>query len=63
MINQDEPIAVANTFVKRWEMEWYVNLAQTAGWSIVEITVKSDFLNVHGVPAETIKRMREQFEP
>jgi predicted kinase len=63
LIHQQEPIVVANTFIKRWELERYYQMAREAGWNVVEITVKGPFKSIHGVPPETIKRMQAQFEP
>ena len=62
MIHQTEPIAVANTFVKKWEMQQYIQFAREAGWNVVEIIVKDSFKSIHSVPQETINRMQKQFE-
>jgi len=56
------PIAVANTFVKRWEMDCYYRLAKTFGYRVTEITVSGDYGNVHGVPVEVVQRMKANWE-
>jgi predicted kinase len=65
----DRDIAVANTFTQRWEMEPYYRLKENYDINIVEITVSVNLTNdelaarcVHGVPVETIQRMRERWQ-
>lgn len=56
-------IAVANTFIKRWEMEPYLRLSEENGYTVIEISLTGQrFVNVHGVPADIIERMRRNFE-
>jgi len=56
-------IAVANTFVKRWELEPYYQLAIQYGYRITEITMTGQlFDNIHDVPDEVIARMQENWE-
>jgi len=62
-------VAVANTFTRRWEMEAYYDMAKELEVTVVEITVQNQMTDeelskrcVHGVPVETIKRMRERWE-
>lgn len=58
-----ETIAVANTFIKRWEMQPYIQLANKYGYKVIELSLTGEpFLNVHGVPADTIERMARGFE-
>lgn len=69
MMEEQPVIAVANTFTQQWEMSVYRELAKTYGYRVVELTVKTDlsdhelsFRNVHGVPVDIIRQMREQWE-
>jgi len=63
-------IAVTNTFVKNWEIEFYLRVANSFGYSIFvhEFAAHSDTLrkcakrNVHGVPLEVCERMIADFE-
>ena len=57
-----EIIAVDNTFTQKWEMEPYYKLAKEYYYKVIEIIVKSDFKNVHGVPEDKIQKMKERFE-
>jgi predicted kinase len=57
------PIVVSNTFVKRWEMQPYLDLATSYGYEVFEITMSGPlYPNVHGVPDEVIERMRTNWE-
>lgn len=62
MLIQMKEIAVANTFTRKSEMEAYYQLAEKYGYSVVEITMKSPFQNIHNVPEEVIKNMKDRFE-
>ena len=57
-------IAVSNTFTREWEMQAYVDLAKKYGYTVFSIIVENRHgnENVHGVPQETIKNMRDRFE-
>ncbi|MEZ9765626.1 AAA family ATPase [Vibrio splendidus] len=58
-------VVVANTFIKKWEVENYLKLAQSLGLDLeVEvIEAKGRYQNVHGVPNEIVERMRNQYQP
>jgi Predicted kinase len=63
MISGLNPIAVANTFVKRWEMDDYLNLANKNYYQVTEVTMSGPVRkNEHKVPDETIVRMRDNWE-
>lgn len=57
-------VVVANTFIKKWEVENYLKLAQSLGLDLeVEvIEAKGRYQNVHGVPNEIVERMRNQYQ-
>lgn len=57
-----ERIAVANTFVKKWEYEPYLKLALKYGYDVEIRICKGGYQNVHGVPADVVERMRNNFE-
>ena len=63
-------IAISNTNVKHWEYEFYIMLGEHFGY---EVEIHSVFdggctdeqlaaRNLHGVPVESIARMRENYE-
>ena len=62
MINGVERIAVANTFVKKWEYENYVESATKMGYKVVIIICKGDFTSIHNIPDTKIQSMLSNFE-
>lgn len=55
-------IAVSNTFTQKWEAAPYVELAKKYGYEVQIITVQSNFQNTHGVPQNTIEKMKARWE-
>ena len=55
-------IVVSNNFIRLWEMELYIKLANAFGYTVQEIILSAPFQNVHGVPPEAIERMRKHFQ-
>ena len=50
---------VANTFTKKWELEFYLNL--TNDFKVIHLVTM--YGNIHGVPEEIVKRMIDNYEP
>jgi hypothetical protein len=55
-------VVVSNTFTRLWEMMPYKDAAQKLGVEVVEKVMTGDWPNVHGVPAEKVRQMRQRFE-
>ena len=55
-------VVVANTFVKRWEMQPYIEMAKVRNIPIQIVTVQGDLGDIHNVPKETKERMHRNFE-
>lgn len=55
-------VVVSNTFTQLWEMQPYFTMAEKQKSAIQVIECKANFGTIHGVPEETIKRMRERWE-
>ena len=57
-------ITVSNTFTQEWEMEAYYKLAKKYDYNVISLIVENRHggENQHGVPKESIDRMRERFE-
>lgn len=55
-------VAVANTFVKRWEFEYYLSLAEEYGYQAKVIVCRGEWQNIHGVDSATIARMRANWQ-
>lgn len=66
--NQNNPqyypeIIVSNTFTQEWEMQAYFDLAKKYDYKIFSIIVENRHgnTNVHNVPDDTLKKMRDRF--
>lgn len=63
-MRRDVPkIAVANTFTREREMQFYVDLAEVFGYTVHRIIVENTHGNesVHDVSPETMEKMRNRF--
>ena len=55
-------VAVSNTFTQRWEMQPYLDMAKDHGYSVFTVVCQNNFGNIHGVPEESLERMRSRWE-
>jgi predicted kinase len=57
-------IIVSNTFTQEWEMEVYYNLAKQWNYRVTSMIIENrhEGVNIHGVPEETLIKMRDRFE-
>jgi len=57
-------VGVANTFTQQWEMDSYFKLAEKYGYRVSTIIVENrhESENVHGVPTESLEKMKSRFE-
>jgi len=55
-------VVVSNTFLKRWEMEPYIEMAIDTGADLQYITCEGGYQNIHGVPEERVEAMRDNLE-
>lgn len=53
---------VSNTFVRKWEVEPYINMCKGLGIDYIIIEATGNYGSVHNVPEETIERMRLNWE-
>ena len=56
------PCVVSNTFTRLWEMDYYREEAKRLGYEVREIVMLGEWQNVHGVPEDKVRQMRERFE-
>ena len=56
-------VVVANTHVRLWEMAAVIGAARLADRSFCVVECTGTWPNVHDVPAEAMRRMRERWEP
>jgi predicted kinase len=67
--NQNNPqhypeIVVSNTFTQEWEMQAYLDLAKKYDYRVFSIIVENRHgnTNIHGVPDDTLKKMKDRFQ-
>jgi len=67
--NQNNPqyypeIVVSNTFTQEWEMQAYFDLAEKYEYKVFSVIVENRHgnKNVHGVPDDTLKKMKDRFQ-
>lgn len=61
-LREGSDVIVSNTFTTAWELKFYFDLAKQFGLVPTVIVAQNQFANVHGVPAEALKRMRDRFQ-
>lgn len=62
MLKENKSLVVSNTFIKRWEMKVYRQLAQQYNATLVIKICTGKYSNIHNVPAATIRRMQKQWQ-
>lgn len=62
-LRADRRVVVANTHVRLWEMAAVVGASHLAGKPFCVVECAGSWANVHQVPAEAMRRMRERWEP
>tara|TARA_Y100000034_G_C6880331_1_gene403296 strand:- start:581 stop:1057 length:477 start_codon:yes stop_codon:yes gene_type:complete len=60
-MEEGKPVAVANTFVKKWEGLPYFEMATVNGYTVCVIECQSQFGSVHNVPYEKMCEMAENW--
>jgi tRNA uridine 5-carbamoylmethylation protein Kti12 len=63
-LGHNSTIIVSNTFTQEWEMDVYYKLAEEWGYRVTSLIVENrhEGVNVHGVPQETLDKMKQRFE-
>ena len=56
-------VVVSNTFIKRWELQPYIDCALRYGYVVFEVTCFGNHKSIHNVPDEVVQRMKVNFEP
>ena len=63
LLNNEPLVVVANTNTQAWEAKPYVEMGLACGYNIVFAKCEGRFENVHDVPEEKVKMMRDRIEP
>ena len=53
---------VSNTFIRKWEMQPYIEMAENGGHKVTVIVCQGYFDNIHGVPNDKVDMMHKRFE-
>lgn len=63
MIHNEPRIIVANTGTTEKEINTYINMAEEYGYRVFSVVVENrhEGVSVHGVPEETLQRMKDRF--
>ena len=61
-LREGRSVAVANTFTTVKELRPYFEIARELGIVPTVIKAENTFQNVHGVPQETLNRMRQRWQ-
>lgn len=62
LMYHNKNIVVANTFIRKWEMEPYYKLADDYGYFINVIVCSNNYGSIHHVPDWKIKQMEDTWE-
>ena len=64
MDEEVEKIVVSNTSTQEWEMKPYIDMSEEKGYLVFSLIVENRHSgdNIHGVPSESIERMKNRFE-
>jgi predicted kinase len=61
LLESGQNVVVANTFTQLWELQPYIDMAVELGLSYKIIRMNSTYENIHHVPEDTIKKMKDRF--
>lgn len=61
-LESGKDVIVSNTFVRRWEMQPYIKMAESCGALVTEITMTGEFDSVHRVPSKKVEEMASRWE-
>lgn len=61
-LKEGKDVVVANTFVRVKYLHAYVAMAKVLNAEVEVIDADGDYENIHGVPANVVARMKEQWE-
>lgn len=62
MRRRRQNVIVSNTFVRKWEMDPYADMAIKYDYQLVIVEARGNYGSVHNVPETTMERMRDNWE-
>lgn len=61
-LQRGENVVVSNTSTTLKEVQTYIDIAKYCNVPVRVIRMTGDYGNIHGVPEETLKKMKERFQ-
>lgn len=61
-LSHNSNVVVSNTFVKKWEIQPYIDMCNELKIEYEIIVATGEYTNTHGVPQEVIDRMKANWE-
>lgn len=61
-LQEGKNVIVSNTFVKRWEVDPYLELAKKHNAPSEILVCEGNYKSIHNVPEEVIQRMKNSWE-
>ena len=61
-LKSGKSVVVSNTFITKRAIDNYVNAAKQIGVDVKVFRATGNFQNIHDVPSDTLKSMKEHFE-
>lgn len=61
-LKQYQSVIVANTFIRKWELNPYLRMAEELDIIPTIIIMNNKFSSIHNIPSAAIARMKSQFE-
>lgn len=55
-------VVVSNTFTRKWELDYYINLSIKYRAKCQIVCMKNDFGNIHDIPKEVLTNMELRWE-
>lgn len=57
-----EAVIISNTMTMKWEAKPYIDMARHHGYNIIIEHLTTEYKNIHDVPDEIIKKMKDRRE-
>ncbi|PKF77964.1 hypothetical protein CW749_18635 [Vibrio sp. vnigr-6D03] len=62
LLKNGQDVVVSNTFVEHWEMEPYLEMATHFNVDVEVVVCTGNFISIHDVPKNTIKKMKFKWQ-
>lgn len=61
-LKRGKSVIVSNTFIERWEMQAYLDMASSVPCTLKVIECSKQYDNIHQVPQKTIDKMKQRWQ-